>query len=431
MIGNLRSALPTLLVVCCLVLAGCTGGTGQTETTAKTIESTSTATDATTNTATTTDESAKTASRSETTVETANGSTAERLAAAHAASLRAASSFTYRQRVSLTGSKDGKTETLALTETARVDATANRVLVRENVSGMKTTRTYVSAAGDTYQRTEIPNADIVQYDRPVREYSVEAYRNRSVGSFLRAFEFESAGTATRDGRQVRVYEVTSLEQVRHPDANVTRFDPADVTAIELRLFVADSGLIESITYRVEATVEGERRTFRYRIAYDDVGDTDVSPPSWLDEAEEATAERTTVPDPSREVTETVSTESVGAAVTVEGPKYLIDDVEVTRETREIFDTDGEGYREAQVSTQIRIQSPAELTLRTLELSYNESAIPGAAETNFTVFRYNRSLQTYLPVPTTVDEEANVARAEIEKEGTYLVMDVETWLDLWS
>lgn len=272
-----RRHLATLLVVF-VVLAGCTGGAGPAETTA----------DTTTRTALeTTDGNAKTAATS-----------AAKLAADHATALAAAENFTLRWSASLSSESAAETESLSVNTTAFVDAAGGELLLRENASGMSVQTTYVSASGETYRRTTLSGGDVVRYRRPARNYTVEEYRNDSLESLVGAFEFEAAGTTTLDGERVRVYSVTSLDQVRTPDANVTRFDPENVTAVEGRLYVADSGLAKKFTYRTAADVDGVTRTFTYRLEYDAVGSTTVEEPRWLEKARETVEARTTAPTPA-------------------------------------------------------------------------------------------------------------------------------------
>ena len=411
--GRRRDAAAALLVVC-IVLAGCTGGTGGARTTPAAE---------TTETVTTTDS---------TTAETTTPPTSERLAADHAAALAAADNFTLRWSASLSAESANETDPASMNYAAFVDVATGELLHRENSFGVSTTTTYVSASGETYQRTDVPSANAVEYQRPFRDYAAADYRNDSLDSLLGAFEFEADGTTTLDGERVQVYAVASLDRVRNPDANVTRFDPEKITAFEVHLYVAESGLVKRLTLSSEAEIDGETRTFTHRIEYEDVGSTSVESPSWLDEAKEAFEARTTTPDPSREGTETVRDESLGAAVTVTGPKHAVDRFELDEPSHWPFvEDDGEGFRKAQVSAAVSVTTHRDLEFGALELTYDESAIADADESDFEVYRYNTTLQTLVAVETTVDAEANVARAELDREGTYLVVHTPTWRELWE
>ncbi|MFC4552720.1 MULTISPECIES: DUF7537 family lipoprotein [Halorussus] len=402
------------MLVVCLVLAGCTGGTGRTDTT----------------TATPTVETAGSSpSSTATTAVRANGSASgRRLAADHADALAAAESFTRRWSASLSSSVDGTTETLSLNRTARVDADGE-LFLRETTAGTITETRYVSPSGDRYGRTELSGRDTVKYHRPGDDYAVEAYRNRSAETVVDAFEFEADGATTLDGERVRVYAATSLSQVRHPDANVTRFDPEDVTALDACAYVDGSGLVRKFTYRVEADVDGVNRTFAVRFAYEDVGSTDVQAPSWLGEAKDALASRpTTTADPTRHVVETVGNESLGVDVIVSGPKSAVDALRIERRTAGVSAANAERFREARASAVVGVRPPGdELRVRSLALSYDESAVPNGDEPGLDVYRYVPANGTLVRMEVTVNLDRNVAYVyRVDPESAYVVLHTETW-----
>lgn len=175
---------------------------------------------------------------------------------------------------------------------------------------------------------------------------------------------------------------------------------------------------------VEVSTDRESMKAQLKSTYCNVGKTTVERPSWLSEAKERVP-TTTRPNPAETVTEEVENSNLGAAVTVTGPRYAIEDVELERQSGGIWDTGGDGYRGAQVLSLVLIRTWEDSTMEELELSYDGSAFLGK-ENGLAVFRYDRELQTFVQVETTVETEANVAHADVDRDGTYLVMHLETW-----
>lgn len=414
----------TVLLAVCLVLSGCTGGPGDTMgATTDSADSSPTSVPATT---TTTSVEAGTTDTSVESPPLADGTVAED----HAAVLRQANNFTLETNVTMTGTE---TEEIGfLNTTIAVDASSKSFLRQISKHNLASQTTYRTPDGKRYQRTQYYEGQSPEYRRVSFGKGVGHYVKSAPTWFVEAYDYTYEGKTTRNGESVHVYSVTSVEQLINRSATYAQYNPKNVTALDIRIFVTEEGLAAEQQYRLVREVSGERVTLNMRIEYVDLGATKVEPPSWLDEAKEQTEARTTVPDPSREVTETVSEDSLGAAVTVTGPKHGIEHVELERQTGGIWDTGGDGYRKAQVSSLVKVELGynADLNVTKFELSYNESTVPAGDEAGLDVYRYNRTLQTFVEVENTIDTDANVARAEIQGEGTYLVMHTPTWRDLF-
>lgn len=409
----------TILLVAFVVLAGCVGGVGDaSETTAKsTVEST----DSTVNR---TNAANGTAEPNEHPL--ADGSTNRE----HAAALKNAGSFTVRTNVTMRGSESDVLPFRNVTTYA--DVSSGELLTRERTLFTGSSSTYAAPDGTQYRRVEQSVGGSPEYRRPTVTRNASDYLDSAPGWFADAYDYSYEGTTTLDGERVHVYTVTTVDQWEDPSAAPGTYGPENVTDLDVRTHVTDAGLVKQFTFHVEREYDGERVTTDMRIEFTDIGTTEVEPPSWLDEAERAFEARTTTPDPSREVTETVRDESLGAAVTVEGPKYAVDRFALDSPSHWPFlEDDGEGFREAQVSAAVSVRASSDVELGTLELAYDGSAIPDADESDFEVYRYNETLQTFFAVETTVDAESDVARIELDREGTYLVMHTPTWREGWE
>lgn len=400
----------TLLTVLFVALAGCVGG----------------ADDARRSGVSPTDASADTATGAPT--DRSHPLAESPLGEGHAATLRAAGSFAVRTNVTLRGSATN--DTRFRNTTTMVDVSNGTLLTRTERDPSLSETTYAAADGERYQRVRHSEGAAPEYRSQTAGYDVEGYVESAPAWFEAAYDYEYAGPAPDDG-SVHVYTVTSVEQLTNRSATVTRYDPRNVTDIHIRVEVTDDGLVRNLSYRLEREAEGERVTLTMRTTYTGLGTTVVQPPSWLGEAKEEVQAGTTVPDRAREVTETVRDESLGAAATVTGPEYAVEHVEFERPTRWPFDDDSGGFREAQVSAAVTVRSYRDVEFERLELAYNESAIPDANASEYDVYRYNETLQTFVPVGSDIDGEANVASVELDREGTYLVMHTPTWRDGWE
>lgn len=422
--GSRKTAI-TLLV--CVVLAGCAGGidSGVQTTTAGDVESKTTNSDGSTTTSTGT--------TSATTTDTGSSShplSDATLASDHASVLRDAGNFTAQFNTTIR--RSGTDELRTLNSTVVVSTSSGEVLSRLSTTQVASQVTYVAPDGTPYQRMEFFEGASPEYQQPTSGYGVKKYVESAPEWFVNAYDYSYDGTTTVNGDSVHVYSVTSVDQLTDRSETLTGYNPDNVTDIEVRLFVTDSGLVRNLTYRLEREYEGERVTITRRKTYTALGATAVETPPWLDDAKASIESTTTVPDPSREVERTVSDESLGVAVTVKGPKYDIENVELERQTGGIWDTGGDGYREAQVSTLVELRLPymSDVNVTTFELSYDESAVPAGDEAGLGLYRYNETLQTFVEVDNTVDTEDDVVRAQIDREGTYLVMHTPTWRELF-
>lgn len=426
----ISSRTTVIALVICIVLAGCVGGSdNETQTTTVgEVNPTTAVSDGSTVSPTDTTNAPITTERSE-----SHPLSDGEIAADHAAVLRDAGNFTIQTNTTVRGS--GEDEFGVLNSTVMADVYTGEVLSRLTTTRVDSQVTYVTPNGEVYQRMEIYKGGSPEYQQPPSGYGVDKYVESAPRWFLNAYDYTYDGTTTLDDEPVHVYSVTSVEQLTNRSATSTRYDPDNVTDIDIQLFVTEAGLVRKLTYRLERESEGDRVTITRKKTYTGLGATAVETPSWLDEAKAAVESRTTVPDPGQRVERTIRDESLGVAVTVIGPKYAFDasgQLEIERQTGGLFDTGGDGYRTAQVSTLVEVEFPlvSDVNVTHIELSYNESAVPDGDEAGLNLYRFNWTRQTFVPVENTVDTEDDVVRADVQREGTYLVMHTPTWRELF-
>lgn len=357
----------------------------------------------------------------------------------HESALRSAGSFTLVERTRISNPESG-TERWINT-TARADAETGELRSYQNWSateteertatgGARTVQTYVGPSGDGVLRQSHGSNGAVSYGRPPSDSNVTEYLRPNLARYVERANVSYEGVRTVAGTRTHVYAAPTLDSFEaDSEGRIVGYDAEKLTGASLRLFVAENGLVKRFELRVSTTSESGPLEAHLRATYRDVGSTAVQRPAWLAEAKERVPTATR-PNPAETVTEKVRDASLGATVTVTGPRYAVEDVELERQSGGIWDTGGDGYRKAQVSSLVLVRTPRDATPNEVAFSYDESAFSGE-ESGLAVFRYDRERQTFVRLETTVDEEANVARANVDGDGTYLVMHVETWRSLWE
>ncbi|EFW91678.1 hypothetical protein ZOD2009_12527 [Haladaptatus paucihalophilus DX253] len=270
----------------------------------------------------------------------------------------------------------------------------------------------------------------VSYSRTRSDDSISTSLRPNLTAYVEGTRFEYRGVERSSGTKTHHYVASNVSAfTADGEKRIFGFDRANLTNASVELYVTDNGVLKRFDFHFVVRTEGGPIEGRMRSVYRDIGTTTVTRPAWLSEAKEGGSEdaRTNY---SETVTETVRDDSLGATITVTGPRYAIEDVELERQTGGIWDTDGDGFRKAQVSALVSVRTSREITPEKIELSYDDSGMFDENR-NVVIFEYDRELQTFVRLSTTVDTSANVARASIDGDGTYLVMNRETWQSLWE
>lgn len=396
---------PKTLAAICLVLlialSGCSAITGD--------ETNSTTTTSSAETATTTDATTTT----ETTGPVHNLPLSEdELVNAHAAALREAGNFTYVGRTHIRNPESGKEVWRNTTVTGDVDT--SEIRRQQNSSAGSDSQIYRPGSGEPgYYRTSKWGSGW-RYLRSSKFVNMSEYVEPDVKWFVRDKEVTYEGVETVSGTEVHVYAVPNKSAFT--GEKILGSDRENVSAVSIRYYVTDDGLLKRHEIHFEARRDGTPVTIDMWTEYRDVGATTVEPPSWLSEAKDEVNERT---NPSEIVTKTVRDERLGVAVTMKGPRYAMERLEVERKTGANWDG---GFRKAQVSPLVVVRPPNDADV--------ESAVSGD-EDGVAVYQYNRTIQTFVRLETDVDTDANVASADFAGRGVYLVMHEDTWNSLWE
>lgn len=112
------------------------------------------------------------------------------------------------------------------------------------------------------------------------------------------------------------------------------------------------------------------------------------------------------------------------AVEVTGQGDVAGSVTIEPEAGATFRT--EFVSNLSVAPTVDIESPAPIDGANVTIEYDESSIP-TNESDLAVFRYNRTLQAFVPLSdTSVDAEANTVTARTDQFSTFTVFTVSNW-----
>jgi hypothetical protein len=373
----MRRAIATLALAACLVLAGCSGGGSGTATSPATAdtpavteaETTEARGEPTTPTATPT-------AGADLTLEPGARVAPSALAAAHAAVLDGRS-FSYVER----GPAGEFTTTVG-----------ERGLVAETRPRLDT---QYGTADTVYRRDRDDGGSIRHVARP----RTRSAKNGTAVLARLGTDLVVAETVDRDGERRYVLE--------------TGVDPAEVPdrTEYARLVVDERGLVRNFSAGV---VRDGTVAFEESFEVTDLGSASVDAPDWVGLVADGSV------DAAAGVgTAVVVHEETGARLTVTAPVDTLDSVSLQRSQEPVFTDPETPLGRAAVTPYLTTDVSGPYRNATVRLPYDESAIPdGAAEGNLSLYVYNETVGTYLPLNTSVDTDADVLVATEAPEVRY-------------
>lgn len=214
------------------------------------------------------------------------------LLADHEAALRDAGNATVVRNSSV--SEDGPGGFAALT-TARVSLADGRVSLVERPSPVL--QTYRYANGTVFRRTA--NEDSYSYARVENDTdgrTAAEWARAPLERFLPLATFTHRGVTERDGERVHVYRATDAENVDVSRLTSGSSMDADVTAVNATLRVRETGAVSFLQFAYTVEEGGETRDVETTVTYSDVGETDASPPVWVEDLRERLSDDREEPD---------------------------------------------------------------------------------------------------------------------------------------
>ncbi|WP_135661692.1 hypothetical protein [Halorhabdus rudnickae] len=133
-----------------------------------------------------------------------------------------------------------------------------------------------------------------------------------------------------------------------------------------------------------------------------------------------------IEDGNETYTTTASNETLGAGVELTGQGNVAGGTDIRRTRRSRLKS---GHVQNTSATPVvSFTSDRTFENATLRFAYDESAVPNGDEINVSVYRFDESLGTFVPIESTVDTEANVVTANTTHFSLYTVFYTPTWLE---
>lgn len=203
------------------------------------------------------------------------------LVADHVDALRDAGTFTFERNTTIEGDSDGD---VGATRRVRVDLDDGAVAWTQRPSPVA--QLYRFPNGTSY--ISLVTDDSRSYRRnPAQSRETVAWARDPVSDRVEEIGYEHAGATTRRGERVHVYRATD-PSAANASALALTSEQSDVVSLNATLHVRESGLVTRLDVRYVVESGGVERWFSWRTRLSGFGDTDVSPPAWVDDAREAT-----------------------------------------------------------------------------------------------------------------------------------------------
>lgn len=319
----------------------------------------------------------------------------------HVRALQDAGSFTYRSTQSTyvesnpeSGQSTSVTARIVVGEAARV--------VR-NGSGV-TQRSY--AAPDASYAVRTDGDGSTYFADAITGTSGEQYLDPALLDVATDFTFERAGETVVGGADVVEYRATSLDKLAGDRSaeNVSSFD--------VSVYVADSGIVRGIDYRLAVDHEGRTYVLERNTRVTAVGETDAPEPGWVGRARSALESR----ELGQPTTRRVASSEARARLTVTAPEgaRTLRPLLVRSENTIYL---GGSVQSARISRIVEVTLPRGTEEATLELE-NDGTEDAA------IYRYDWEHQSYVRVGGSVADDS--VSVPIERGGVYVVIDESAW-----
>ncbi|WP_254761828.1 DUF7537 family lipoprotein [Natrinema marinum] len=145
-------------------------------------------------------------------------------------------------------------------KTSRTFADGGAYYVQTTENGETTTST--QELNGSFERTHTPD---------------HLTRKRSLGGVLEAGSYVSAGTTTRNGRELRQFDLESIG-IQQPGV--------EISSSSGTVLATDDGVVFEATLSFEGSAEGTAITREQSVAVTELGEVTVERPSWVDAAEQ-------------------------------------------------------------------------------------------------------------------------------------------------
>jgi len=205
------------------------------------------------------------------------------LLADHEAALCDAENVTVVRNVSVT-EHDGSGGYESLS-TARVSLAESRVYLVERPTPV--TQSYRYANGTVLRRTA--TGDSYSYSRVDNDTdgrTVVQWARAPLERFLPLASLSHRGVTERGGERVHVYRATDPDAVDVSRLTSGSSDDVELTALNATVHVRETGAVSSLRFAYTVEEAGETRDLTATVTFADSGETDASPPLWVEDLQE-------------------------------------------------------------------------------------------------------------------------------------------------
>jgi hypothetical protein len=186
--------------------------------------------------------------------------------------------------------------------------------------------------------------------------------------------------------------------------------PPDQPRRYVRVVAGERGVVHNHTFGTVIPDEGVAVLDTFTVS--EVGSTTVDAPTWVESVRDAPVDAD-----SGTGTVVVTHDDLGATLRVTADANSLRDVDLRLNENDFVTS--EFVERASASTLVTPSVSAPVENATIRSAYDPAELPdGATEQNLTLAVYNSSLQTYLPLNTSVDTAANTAVATEAPPVTY-------------
>lgn len=131
-----------------------------------------------------------------------------------------------------------------------------------------------------------------------------------------------------------------------------------------------------------------------------------------------------VVDVNETLTTTAENATLGTTVEVTGVGPVASVTTVRNATRERFNTSV--VRAARVGPVRRVEAGVNFSRADVTVAYDEAAVPDGNESDLTLYRQNETLNTFVPLNTSVDAANDRLSATVEEDSTVVAMAQSVW-----
>lgn len=247
-------------------------------------------------------------------------------------------------------------------------------------------------------------------DRTVRRVQANASSVPTGESVLKRVlsqaNFSYYRTVERDGRTLSVFRAGLDDVTRN-------FQSGRATWFEGELAIDQSGVVHSLSYDLTLKNGSSTQKLSIRMALSNVSETTVSRPDWIDQIG---------PD-ANATTRTLSNAGLGTTLSITGTAGNVTATTLGNASAAFYNTPT--LTDARVSPLVAVNASQQVSLDSIQMGYDGSAVPGGNDSELFVFVYHPAYKAFVPMETTYDPTNETVRATAIAPNVTVTVDGQT------